>query len=82
MKIEPQFALCAVDFSDSFFDVLWALKDNYLPFPHNFYEFLGSIRAQLSLGQRIHEELNIFLQKFSIQCLIKSKNSVKENMNL
>ena len=84
IKIKPQIALIAVNFSDSFFDVILAFKGWFL----NIFSQCSWLTclnpcAIESRMQENHEELKIFLQKFLISSLlIKSYISERENIHL
>ena len=73
MKIEPQIALIAVDFFDSFSGVISVFKGELLSVFSQF-SLISSLNPCVIefRTQRIHKELKIVFQKFSIQCLIKS----------
>ena len=89
VKIEPQIALIAENFSDSFFVVILAFKGQ---FPNVFSQWFVinlPVHARLSpcaiesRTQENHEELKIFLPKHFISSrLIKSYIFVKENIDL
>ena len=82
-KIEPQIALIAENFSNSFFVVISTFKGR---FPKVFSKcpWLTCLNpcAIEARTQENHEELKIFLQKWLIWHLIKSYIFVGENINL
>ena len=83
MNIEAQIALIAVDFSDSFFGVIFAFKGQLSSIFHNFFEFLASIRGQLNLELKDSRRTQDFLRKMLNSTFNRElKFCKRENMNL